>query len=429
MTSSFNEIAGYKEEVQEVKNLVNLFNNYEKYQEKGIRLPKGILFHGDPGVGKTLFSKVISKEIKRKFIKLDFTQANDADKHQKIKETFELAQLNAPSIVFIDEIDKLVPNIGYFSKYQSDSSRSNLHLLLQMLDGIESFKDVVVIATSNSINSLPTALVRSGRIDKHIHLKLPDKESREALINLYLNNVKYKHNISIKEFVESSHLLTGADISTIINQVFLNCGLSEDYIVQTSDVLKAIEQVRNQDILRVPSKQDIDKIAIHELGHFVASVGTINIVQEVSLYESQKSLGSIRYTNNSKIQSKNDIEQIVVAGLAGRAAEEVYFNETYSGSVSDLNKVYQLLEESVLSGNYGLEYIHLVSSFNQRSESTKEKIESKVSELIENLYKVSLDIVRKNKYKIDILKPYLIENLLLTGDQLLTHLKDNNAND
>lgn len=422
MSNNFNVIAGYDAEKKEVVKLTNMFNNYDEYSSKGIKLPKGLLFYGRPGVGKTLFSKVIAKEINRKFIELNFTQSNELDKHKQIKDVFELAKRSAPSIVFIDEIDKLVPAVRPNRAYESDSTRSNLHLLLQMLDGINTYEDVMVIATTNSLSELPTPLTRSGRIDKHIHLGLPCENSRLELINMYLNKVEYPHLLDNEKLVKLTDGLSGADIETIINEVFLEAIYEESTYVSTEDFIKQIERTRNKDLLRKPSPNHIDLVATHELGHYVASLNSKLQVREVSLYPNHNSLASVRFARFNDFMTKVDIENIVVGLLAGRAAEEVYFGETYGGSYGDLTRAYRMIRESLTYGNYGFEYLALDDG-NNLSDSMKDSINNKVKTTIESLYQKALMIINDNKESIDILKPYLKDKLVLSADDLSNYLK------
>lgn len=422
MKITFESIAGYKEEKRAVNNIIKVFKDYEKYKEIGIRLPKGLIFHGKPGVGKTLFSKAIAIELKRNFIKLDFSGLNDEDTITNINKVFKEAKAKIPSIVFIDELDKLVPIERRFGSYISDESRANLTLLLELFDGFESNGDIMVIATTNSLSAIPEALTRSGRIDKHIYLSSPDDDSRIAIINHYLNKIDFKTDINLEQVSLSLEGLSGADISTIINQAFIDAVTNNKEEVNTKDILNQTQMILGKNIIKNLNDEDSEILSIHELGHFVVANHFNRNIKDISINQIGKSLGRVRIKANQLIKKTTDLIEEITMFLGGRAAEEVILGNTYLGSRNDFELAYNLIKEAVIYGDFGLEYLNIPER--HQSAILDDKTKNKVNEIFSNCYRDALMIVKENSGLVNYLAPLLVEKKILSKVEIKERVKE-----
>lgn len=414
MKITFKNIAGYKNEIKEVQILCDMMNEYEQYKKLGISLPKGLLLYGKPGVGKTLFAKAIATKVKRKFIEVDFTNVEDADTHTILKNKFKEAQTNAPSVLFIDEIDKLVPIEASDAPFFSDYSRSTLQLLLSLLDGFGSNPKVLVVCTTNTLHQMPEALTRAGRIDKHINLPLPDDESRKAIAEYYLNKVIFNKTIDLAQFVLSSEGLSGADIKTVINEAAIEAVSKKYESITTKLIIEHINRIEGKSLVKTSNDQDAEIIAYHELGHFVVANELKKIIKDININATNTQLGRVRYKVPSGIVTTDDLLDDVVIALGGRAAETVFLNKKYVGSWQDIQKSFTLLEQSITYGDYGFKYL----SFNKTTERMYEEIHAKVVSLMEESLEKAINIVTKNKKIIAELHPKLITAKTLTAADL-----------
>ena len=215
---SLQSIAGYEEEKAEAIKIINLFKNYDKLKELGISIPKGLLLSGKPGVGKTLMAKVIAAEAGVPLYEYETLEDDTQEKSIiNLKNVFARARENAPSIVFIDELDELVCS----NEFMSDYSRTTFKTLLTEIDGVKSSEGILTIATTNKYYTIPNQLLRSGRMDKHIQFELPNLAAREAILRLYGENNELLKHINFKEIAVRTNSFSCADLKTLINETLL----------------------------------------------------------------------------------------------------------------------------------------------------------------------------------------------------------------
>lgn len=419
----FKNIAGYEDEKKAVLNIIKMFNNYSEYYKLGVKLPKGLLFSGEPGVGKTLFAKAIAKELGRKFYELEAFGDKNFNLYQNIKNLFDKAKSNSPSIVFIDEIDKIIPSESFYNRFISDNSRNTLTLLLQLLDGFNTNGEIMVIATTNNIDALPKALIRSGRIDKHIYLPKPDFDSRLKIINLYLDKINIKKDIDLNQLNLSFDGLNCADISNIINQAFIEALNSDLKIITTNNILKQMEMVLNKNITKPLDDKESEIVAVHELGHYVALKHFKKELKEISINKAPNSLGRVRYRNSFNLKSVEDLKEEIIIALSARAAEEIILGKAYLGSRGDVESAYGYAKDMVLYGEYGFEYIEIRNNVNIGDSLSKEQL-NKVSEILDSSMDIAYEIIGKYFYLIEYLTPILKESKTLANYQLESIIND-----
>lgn len=423
MEITFDSIAGYKQEKEEIQNIVKMFLNYKEYNKKGIQLPKGLVLYGRPGVGKTLFVKAISNELKRNFYTLSYKKQSYSETLSELHEVFKKAKENKPSIVFIDEIDKIVPSDYHLRSFSSDNSRAILSYLLQAMDGFESSGEIMVIATTNRLKSMDEALIRSGRFDKQIYLSLPDETSRKEIIKYYLDKIDFNKNIDIDELAHSLENSSGADIATIINQTFIEAmtkGINE---VTNASILAHIQMTEGRGLVKNLSEDESRIVAIHELGHFFASHHLNRDVKDVSIGKVGNSLGRVRVKKLPDLITKEEVLDEIVILLGGKAAEEVILNKSYLGSRSDLQQAYLLLKDSFASGDFGFEYMNFDI---HNIEEVKDISNDKIVEILNNSLNKAQNIINQYKENFETLVPLLMEKKLLTKNQIIREMECRN---
>ena len=221
MSNNFDSIAGYKQEKEVLKRLCEIFQNREKYKGKGAKLPKGIIFYGDAGSGKTLFSKVMAEECGLKIMKIDVADSeNETSICKNIKETFkEASKQNEPVMIFFDELDKFLPDES--EDYVTDRTKSVLVQLLTLIDGMDSSKNIIFVATCNDYEPLPETITRPGRIDKKIGLGYPDYESRLEILKYYAGKSSCNFEIPFEEIANLCSGFSCAGIETFVNECIL----------------------------------------------------------------------------------------------------------------------------------------------------------------------------------------------------------------
>lgn len=355
---SLGSIAGYKEEKAEAIEIINLFKNFESFKSKGVSIPKGLILSGKPGVGKTLMAKVISAESKVPLYEYEASEGNTVKKSiDSIRGIYAEARKNAPSIVFIDELDELVSSRSYVS----DMSRIMLKTLLTEIDGVKNSEGVLTIATTNFYDQIPPALKRSGRMDKHINFKLPDFESRVAILKLYGKDKELLKNVDFREIAGKTEKFSGADLKNLINEVLIKGISIGKKSISTSYVSDLIPTIAFKGIKRDLDKPPLDHVCYHELGHFICeyvlnkNVSTIS-TERIGYIEGHVS--PLRHTSFSyEILSFSECKNQAVVALGGYAAEKVFLNENYTGVLDDLLKFENMIKLMASSGMFEPKYI------------------------------------------------------------------------
>lgn len=256
-----NDIAGYELEKKELRKVIDVLNNREKYASRGSYIPKGLILYGEPGNGKTLFAKVLASETNVNFYEFDTTKMFAQSRFKKL---YKKASKNGPSIIFIDEISRFVPD----SEYESDTLRSNLTMLLSLIDGMDSKNNVFLVGTANDYGSIPQALVRPGRIDMKIFISYPDLNSRKEILNYYINKCNYKFQTSLDRMALLTNSFSSSGLKTLINQCLIETDKEE---IDDKLFLNVANKIIKESIDVGVSKIDKKIIAYAEVGKFIVA--------------------------------------------------------------------------------------------------------------------------------------------------------------
>ena len=387
----FKDVGGYENVKLELFQCVDILRNYQKYTKYNVRIPKGLILEGPPGTGKTLLAKALAGESGCGFIPVsgsDFQEKYVGVGSSRVKELFGLAKKNVPCIIFIDEIDAVGRKRSSDGESSSNERDNTLNSLLVELDGFKNNTGVFVVAATNRIDLLDSALIRPGRIDKKIYIGLPNSETREAIINIHINGKPCTNSINVKDLVEITDGLSGAQIENLLNEAMLNAlrynkteFCYKDFDIVLNKMIAGWQPVEHEFTSDI-----IDHIAIHEMGH--AIVGVLSkyhskMTKVVINLSSPKSPGyTVFASSTSNIYIREALFEHLMILLAGRIAEEVIYGiSVTTGAINDFEEALKLAEKMIIYYGMGKNII-----YPSTSDKYKELIDTEVIELINNAY-------------------------------------------
>lgn len=404
LTSSvrFKDVAGIKEVKDELIEIIDYLKNPQKYQILGISLPKGVLLVGPPGVGKTMIAKAVAGEANVPFFYQSgssFVQIYVGMGAKRVRELFSKAKANAPSIVFIDEIDAVGKARG---EGRNDEREATLNELLTEMDGFEENNSVIVIGATNNIEVMDEALLRSGRFDRRIYIDLPDLEERIQIFQIYLENKKY--NFDLSEISKMCVGFSGAMIASVVNESALNA------------LRRGSQSIELQDVLDVK-----DKVALGKKKILAFSEEEKNIL---SLYQSAKAVSAywldvdfdkvtlvsdFIIDRDKEILSKSEMNNRIKVYLSGIIALELIMNEKYTNAKEDIKKAKNIAKE--MCESYGM----------------AERIignDTDVSSILANAYAEQTEFLNNSKQIILILAKMLVEKERLSKQNIQEMMKN-----
>jgi cell division protease FtsH len=399
---NFNNIGGYKNIKEELKQCVDILRNFEKYTQFNVRIPKGLVFEGPPGNGKTLLAKGLAGEANSSFISVsgaEFQEKYVGVGSAKMKELFELAKKNIPCIIFIDEIDAVGRKRSGDGESSSNERDNTLNALLIELDGFKNNSGIFLVGATNRIDLLDPALLRPGRIDKKIYIGLPDAETRKAIINIHIKGKPHDESIKVDELIDITDGLSGAQIENLLNEAMLNALRCNKFVFTYSDLDLVLNKMLAgwQPNDHKFTNNIIDHIAIHEMGHAIVGLFSKHhskLSKVIINLSSPKSPGYTVFENvGTPIYIREALFEHLMILLSGRIAEEAFYDiSVTTGALNDFEEALKLAEKMVVYYGMGQNII-----YPKTSEKYKEIIDTDVVNLINDAYNCAKIIVQNCK--------------------------------
>lgn len=410
---TFKDVAGQEGAKQEIQEIVDFLKNPKKYTDLGGKIPKGALLVGPPGTGKTLLAKAVAGEADVPFFSMsgsDFVEMFVGVGASRVRDLFNKAKAKSPCIVFIDEIDAVGRARTNHTMGGNDERESTLNQLLTEMDGFGTNSGVIVLAATNRVDVLDSALLRAGRFDRQIHVDLPDLTERIAIFGVHLKPIKLEEGLDIEFLARQTPGFSGADIANVCNEAALIAARNNRSAVGKQDFLSAVDRIIGglEKKTKVMTEAEKHSIALHEAGH--ASVSWLlefaNPLVKVTIVPRGQALGAAWYLPEERnITTREQMLDEICATLGGRAAEELFTGHISSGALNDL--------ETVTKRAYGMvaylgmsEALPNLCYYNQNdgynfqkpySDATAERIDAEVHKLIAEQYARAKQILTEHK--------------------------------
>ena len=441
----FSDVAGAEEEKKELVEVVEFLRDPHKFLALGAKIPSGVLLEGPPGTGKTLLAKAVAGEAGVPFFSIsgsDFVEMFVGVGASRVRDLFENAKKNAPSIIFIDEIDAVGRRRGNGMGGGHDEREQTLNQLLVEMDGFEGDEGVIVMAATNRSDVLDPALLRPGRFDRKILVGRPDVKGREAILKVHAKNKPLAKDVDLKIIAKQTPGFVGADLANLLNEAALLAARRNKKEIDASDVDEAEDRViagpAKRD--RVISKKERETVAFHEAGHTIVGLvlNDARVVHKVTIVPRGRAGGYaiMLPKEDQMLLSKKDLKEQIAGLMGGRAAEELIFNQQSSGASNDFQQATQLARSMVTeygmseklgpvqyegqSGMFAGDYVPGQQPF---SIDTSNAIDSEVKALCEEGMATAKKIIEEHKEQHRIIAEALLEYETLDERQILSLYK------
>ncbi|HWX18301.1 MAG TPA: ATP-dependent zinc metalloprotease FtsH [Candidatus Binatia bacterium] len=439
--TTFKEVAGIDEAIEEVSELVEFLKDPKKFQRLGGRIPKGVLMVGPPGTGKTLLAKAIAGEADAAFFSIsgsDFVEMFVGVGASRVRDMFEQARKNTPCLVFIDEIDAVGRSRGHGLGGGNDEREQTLNALLVEMDGFDTQEGIIIIAATNRPDVLDPALLRPGRFDRQVMVNLPDVRGREAILKVHAKNVKLAPAVDLSVIARGTPGYSGAELANLLNEAALLAASENKKAVGMVELEEARDKVRWGRERRSLAMTDEEKkfTAWHEAGHALVNVllEHTHPLHKVTIIPRGQSLGSTMSLPKTDVLNRRRKEMLdmIAMTMAGRIAEEVVSGDISSGAAGDIQQATNMARAMVtqwgMSDRLGMvqygdddEYIFLgreVARAKVYSEFTAQEIDAEVKKIIDHAFKTAKDLITGNLDKLELIAKSLLEYETLDGQQV-----------
>ena len=421
---TFDDVAGLKEEKNEMIEIVDFLKKPEKYTKMGAKVPKGVLLCGKPGTGKTLIAKAIAGEAGVPFISMsgsEFIEMFAGLGASRVRKLFDKAKKVSPCIIFIDEIDAIGSRRESTNGADTENNQTLNQLLVEM-DGFDSDTSIIVIAATNRPEMLDEALLRPGRFDRRINIGLPDINDRKEILEIHAKNKKLEKDVDLKSIAEDTAGFTGAELSNILNEAAIYATNRNHKGITHDDIEDAVKKVtvglekKNKAI----SEKDKKLTAYHEAGHAVVSkyLPTQDMVKEISIIPRGVAGGYTMYKNGEDkfYISKTEMEERLISLLGGRAAEKIALNDISTGASNDIEVAMKIARDMVtvygMSDKIGPMSINIEREpyvLNLLGNNLEDEIGKEVKKIIDKAYEDAQKLLINNRDKLDKVASILLE--------------------
>ena len=436
---TFKDVAGQDEAKESLQEVVDFLHNPGKYTSVGAKLPKGALLVGPPGTGKTLLAKAVAGEAKVPFFSLSgsaFVEMYVGVGASRVRDLFKQAQQMAPCIIFIDEIDA----IGKSRDTQmggNDEREQTLNQLLAEMDGFESNKGLVLLAATNHPEILDPALLRPGRFDRRIIVERPDLKGRVEVLKVHSKDVKMDETVDLEAIALATSGAVGSDLANMINEAAINAVKNGRNAVSQADLFEAVEVVlvgkEKKD--RVMNQEERKIVSYHEVGHALVSAlqKDSEPVQKITIVpRTMGALGYVMQTPEEEkfLNTKKELQAMLVGMLGGRAAEEIVFDTVTTGASNDIEKATSVARAMItqygMSEKFGL--IGLESVQNRYldgrpvmncGQETASEIDHEVMKMLKEAYEEAKKLLSEHRESLDKIAAFLIEKETITGKEFM----------
>ena len=437
---TFKDVAGLKEEKEEVKELIDFLKAPKKFQKLGARIPKGVLLMGPPGTGKTLLAKAVAGEANVPFYFIsgsDFVELFVGIGASRVRDMFQQAKRNAPCLIFIDEIDAVGRQRGTGLGGGHDEREQTLNQLLTEMDGFGANEGIIIIAATNRPDVLDPALLRPGRFDRQVTVNLPDVRGREEILGVHAKNKILAEGITLKNLAKRTPGFSGADLENLLNEAALLAVRRNKNEITMSEIDEATDRVLMgpAKVSHKYSENDRKLVAYHESGHAVIGLKLRNAsdVQKVTIIPRGAAGGyNMMVPSEEKLCStKTDLLEEITGLLGGRTAEEITFGEITTGAHNDFEKATKIVRAMVTE--YGMSdlgplqfeqqsgSVFLGRDYNKPQHFSNEvanEIDMEMRKIIDNCHKKATEIIKKNKSLLKLIAETLLEYETLTKEQI-----------
>ena len=436
---TFRDVAGEDEAKESLQEVVDFLHNPGKYSGIGAKLPKGALLVGPPGTGKTLLAKAVAGEAKVPFFSLSgsaFVEMYVGVGASRVRDLFKQAQQSAPCIVFIDEIDA-IGKTRDTAMGGNDEREQTLNQLLAEMDGFDTNKGLLILAATNRPEILDPALLRPGRFDRRIIVDKPDLKGRVDILKVHAKDVRMDESVDLEAIALATSGAVGSDLANMINEAAINAVKHGRQVVSQKDLFEAVEVVlvgkEKKD--RIMSEEERKIVSYHEVGHALVTALQKNTepVQNITIVpRTMGALGYVMQTPEEEkfLNTKKELEAMIVVALGGRAAEEIVFDTVTTGASNDIEQATKIARAMItqygMSDRFGLMGLESIQNkyLDGRAvlncgEATAGEIDEEVMKMLKSAYAEAKKLLSENREALDKIAEFLIEKETITGKEFM----------
>ena len=445
---TFKDVAGQDEAKESLQEVVDFLHNPKKYTEVGAKLPKGALLVGPPGTGKTLLAKAVAGEAKVPFFSVsgsEFVEMYVGVGASRVRDLFKQAQTMAPCIIFIDEIDAIGKSRDN-ALGSNDEREQTLNQILSEMDGFSTDKGLLLLAATNRPEVLDPALLRPGRFDRRIIVDKPDLKGRVDTLKVHSKDVRMDETVDLEAIALATSGAVGSDLANMINEAAITAVKHGRRVVSQSDLFEAVEVVlvgkEKKD--RIMNSEERRIVSYHEVGHALVSAlqKDAEPVQKITIVpRTMGALGYVMQTPEEEkfLNTKSELDAMLVGLLAGRAAEEIVFDTVTTGASNDIERATSLARAMVtqygMSERFGLMGLESVQhkyldgrAVMNCGEATASEIDQEVMKMLKASYEEAKRLLSENRKALDEIAAFLIEKETITGKEFMDIFHKINGN-